>query len=44
MKVELDIINNPVCDDLLDDSKLDNGIVNSQMCAGVLAGKKDTCK
>jgi hypothetical protein len=44
MKVELDIINNQLCNNYLEDSKLDDGIVSSQMCAGVLSGKKDTCK
>lgn len=43
MKVELDIINNHQCNSYLDDPKLDKGILDSQMCAGVLAGKKDTC-
>lgn len=43
MKVELDIINNPQCNNYFDDGKLDNGIIDTQMCAGVLTGNKDTC-
>jgi secreted trypsin-like serine protease len=43
MKVELDIINNEECNNYFEDAKLDEGIIRSQMCAGVLAGKKDTC-
>lgn len=43
MKVELDIINNSDCNSFLVDAKLDDGIQDSQMCAGVLTGKKDTC-
>jgi secreted trypsin-like serine protease len=43
MKVELDLINNRECNNLLEDAKLDDGIVDSQICAGVLTGGKDTC-
>lgn len=43
MKVELDLISNRQCNGLLEDAKLDNGIIDSQMCAGVLTGGKDTC-
>lgn len=43
MKVELDIIDNSECNRLLQDAKLDSGIVEKQMCAGILAGGKDTC-
>jgi hypothetical protein len=43
MKVELDIIDNNLCNTFFDDGKLDRGIINSQMCAGILAGSKDTC-
>lgn len=43
MKVELDIINNPQCNSYFEEGKLDQGIVSSQLCAGVLSGSKDTC-
>ena len=43
MKVELDIIDNQVCNGFMEGAKLDDGIISSQICAGVLAGKKDTC-
>lgn len=43
MKVELDIIGNNVCNNYFEEGKLDRGIIDSQMCAGVLAGFKDTC-
>lgn len=43
MKVELDIIDNNLCNSFFEDGKLDRGIENSQICAGVLAGSKDTC-
>lgn len=42
-KVELDIISNTQCNSLLSDDKLDQGIIDSQMCAAVLTGRKDTC-
>lgn len=43
-KVELDIINNSLCNTYFEDAKLDNGIIDSQICAGVLStGMKDTC-
>lgn len=43
MKVELDIINNQQCNRFFEDAKLDDGIVDSQICAGVLTGMRDTC-
>lgn len=44
MKVELDFIDNQRCNRFFDDDfKLDNGIVDSQICAGVLDGGRDTC-
>jgi hypothetical protein len=43
MKVGLDIINNQQCNEFFEDAKLDNGIIGSQLCAGVLEGLKDTC-
>lgn len=43
MKVELDIINNQQCNRFFEDAKLDDGIVDSQICAAVLSGMKDTC-
>ena len=39
MKVELDIIENSKCQKYFDET-----VINSQMCAGVLTGKKDTCQ
>lgn len=43
MKVELDVIGNQQCNRFFEDAKLDDGIVESQICAGVLSGMKDTC-
>ncbi|CRL05174.1 CLUMA_CG018012, isoform A [Clunio marinus] len=43
MKVELNIINNIQCNRYFTESKLGRGIINSQVCAGVLSGSKDTC-
>lgn len=43
MKVELDIIDNSVCNQYFEDTKLDRGIIESQICAGVLSGGRDTC-
>jgi len=43
MKVELDIIDNVQCNRYFEDAKLDNGILETQLCAGDLAGSKDTC-
>lgn len=43
MKVELDIIGNSQCNQYFEDTKLDRGIIESQLCAGVLSGGKDTC-
>lgn len=45
MKVALNIIDNSHCQQLYERSKkLRNGIVSSQLCAGVLEGGKDTCQ
>lgn len=43
MKVELNIIDNTQCNRYFEDDKLEDGIISSQMCCGVLAGGKDTC-
>lgn len=43
MKVELNIIDNTQCNRYFEDDKLEDGILNSQLCCGVLAGGKDTC-
>lgn len=47
LKVNLDVIDNPQCNKLYEpESKsktLNRGIIDSMLCAGVLAGGKDTC-
>lgn len=45
LKVSLDIISNYRCSPMYEPSKrLSAGIVDTQMCAGYLAGGKDTCQ
>lgn len=46
LKVVLDIIDNDNCASYIerDHRKLRNGLVEQQMCAGVLTGGKDTCQ
>lgn len=45
LKVALDIITNTQCSQMYGQTKkLRSGIVNSQICAGYLAGGKDTCQ
>ncbi|CAO1432212.1 unnamed protein product [Diamesa tonsa] len=43
-KVSLDIIDNNKCNRITPQDKLSNGIIDSQICAGVLEGGKDTCQ
>lgn len=43
MKVKLDILNIAACEDSFDDRE-DIVINDSQICAGVLAGNRDTCQ
>ena len=42
-KFELDIISNAMCNKLLKSNELNHGIVNSQMCAGILSGGSNSC-
>ena len=42
MKVSLNIINNVKCNEITPEEKLTNGILDSQLCAGVLEGGRDT--
>jgi hypothetical protein len=45
MKVKLNIYNNSICNDrYIGDRKLKQGIIESQICAGVLEGGKDACQ
>lgn len=44
LKVGLDIIRNSECSNYIDVMKrLDRGIIDTQLCAGVLSGGRDTC-
>lgn len=43
LKVELNIIDNNKCGKFFEDAKLDEGIIGTQMCAGILSGSRDTC-
>ena len=42
-KAKLDIVVNWKCNKLLNLSKLRNGVLSTQMCAGILAGRIGTC-
>jgi hypothetical protein len=45
MQVSLDIIKNVDCATYFDEERgLEDGIIDSQVCAGVLTGGKDTCR
>jgi len=44
-KVTLDILSNNICKDFIKpQKKFRDGIVATQICAGVLSGGKDTCQ
>lgn len=43
MKVELNVIDNLECDNILDLDRLKNGVDSAQMCAGNLTGGHDIC-